>query len=455
MTNNTLHDINIYERHEFQCGCGKTHIMPIGEVSIGAGVSTRLPEFVQRLNLGNKGVLITDEVIFNSVGKSIYESWKQAGLDIDLYVLKGRISPNEETVGLVTCHVPFDAEYLVSIGGGTVTDVVRYVATRLKLPGVSIPSAMTMDGFFTNMSVIIVNSLQNTYYLDYPSLLLADTDIIRKAPPFMNGAGVGEVVSKISAAMDWYASGQIKDLPYCDVIADMMGQCIQEGSCEETVQGIASGDEHAIWNLTDGLYKSAVGMAWYGSSPCGSGAEHQLNHFWIMCQDNKHVRQSMHGQSVGVGAVVNMMIWEDILSRDFSKLDIDALANAPRSRKDWEDGVRRVYGVGADDILHLQEKNHSFDPAVRRAELNRIVERIDLLRAKFDTLPHAQELSRRLEIACTANSPQQLNIDRNELIDSILFAKEMRTNRYNSLWMLETLGIQEEVANRVADRLGL
>ena len=56
------------------------------------------------------------------------------------------------------------------------------------------------------------------------------------------------------------------------------------------------GEKKAIENLTDALYKSAVAMAWYDSSPCGSGAEHQLNHFWIKCQDEKGVPQSMHGQ---------------------------------------------------------------------------------------------------------------------------------------------------------------
>lgn len=455
MTNQTFTP-NIYERHEFSCPCcGRTHELPIGRVSIGAGVAHDLPRHVSELSLGKKGLLITDEVIYNSLGKSIYEGWRAAGLDIGLFVLKGRIIPNEDAVGKVICNVPFDADYLVSIGGGTVTDIVRYAATRLSLPGVSIPSAMTMDGFFTNMSVIIINGLQNTYYLDYPTLILADTDIIAKAPSFMNAAGAGEVISKISAAMDWYAAHEIRDIYYCDAAADMMGQCIEEGSCDTTINGIPTGAPEAIRLLTDGLYKSAVGMAWYGSSPCGSGAEHQINHFWVMCQDNKGVRQSMHGQAVGVGAVVNLMIWEEIMKLDFAHLDIEAALDRLPEKSAWEAEVRRVYGEGAEDILRIQAKNHSFDRAVRRAELDRVIERIDLLRKKLASLPTADELSRKLETAGGPNRPQQLNITRSELIDSIFYAKEMRTGRYNSLWLLETLGIQQQVADTVADRLGL
>jgi|GEM_PF-1010894 len=450
----TIHDIDIYEHHEFFCDCGKTHVMPVGEVSIGAGIAKSLPSHVARLHLGKKGLLITDEVIFNSLGQDIYEAWLAQGLEISCFVLKGRILPNEDAVGRVVCNVPFGTDYLVSIGGGTVTDIVRYVATRLQIPGVSIPSAMTMDGFFTNMSVIIINGLQNTYYLDYPALILADTEIIAKAPSFMNAAGAGEVISKISAAMDWYAANQIKDIYYCDAVADMMGQCIQEGSCDATIEGIPSGIPSAVQSLTDALYKSAVGMAWYGSSPCGSGAEHQLNHFWIMCQDNKKIRQSMHGQAVGVGAVVNLMIWEEIMKLDFSHFDIDGALDRMISREEWSAAIQRVYGEGAEDILKLQKTNHSFDRNTRRLELVRILERIEALRNKLSSLPTAEALSRKLETAGGPNRPQQLNIDRQELIDSICYAKEMRTGRYNSLWMIESLGIQEKVANAVAERLG-
>lgn len=454
MSETTIKDIDIYARHTFLCRCGKTHEMPIGKVVIRPGAAAELPACVTELGLGKKGLLVTDEIICDSLGKAIYDGWKQEGLDIDLFVLKGRVTPSEDTVGQVVCNVPFDADYIVSIGGGTVTDIVRYVATRLRLPGVSIPSAMTMDGFFTNMSVIIINGLQRTYYLDYPTLILADTDIIAKAPAFMNAAGVGEVISKISAGLDWYAANLIKDIYYCDAAADMMGQCISEGTGEETIAGIPTGDAKAVLKLTDALYKSAVGMAWYGSSPCGSGAEHQLNHFWIKCQDDKGAKQSMHGQAVGVGAVVNLMIWEELLGLGLDRIDFEkAIFSAP-VREDWEKGVRRVYGDGADDILAEQKGNHFFDRESRVRELKRISENAAKLRKKYESTPTADELSAMLSATGAPNRPQQLNIDKQELLDSIYYAKEMRKGRYNALWMVETLGALDEVAERVAARLG-
>ncbi len=94
--------------------------------------------------------------------------------------------PDEASIGKVFCNVTPQIDFLVSIGGGTITDIVRYVATRLHIPTVSIPSAMTMDGFFTNMSLILLNGLKTTYYGDDPAIVLGDMEIIAKAPPFMN-----------------------------------------------------------------------------------------------------------------------------------------------------------------------------------------------------------------------------------------------------------------------------
>lgn len=444
--------VDIYSRHTFDCSCGRTHVLPIGSVDISRGAARRVPAKVAEHALGEVGMLLTDEVVFDGLGKDIHATWLEQGLAMQAQVLKGRVVPTEETVGRVICGIPQDVSYLVTLGGGTVTDIGRYVGSRLKLPVIAIPSAMTMDGFFTNMSVIIINGLQRTLYLDYPAVILADTDIISQCPAFMNAAGVGEVVAKISAGLDWYVAHQVKDVYYCAEIADMMDSCIVHGAGDPTVDGIRGGDSEAVSQLADGLYRSAVGMAWYDSSVCGSGAEHQLNHFWVMCQDNRGAPQSMHGQAVGSGSVVNLMIWEEIMKHDLSSLP--AGVGDAMDRDAWVAGVTRVYGDGADDIFALQEHNHSFDPSARAAELVRVRERAAALRGRFLATPPADELADKLRRAGTATSPVELGITRQEFVDSILYAKEMRAGRYNSLWLAETLGFVDEIAETVAAKLG-
>ena len=61
----------------------------------------------------------------------------------------------------------------------------------------------------------------------------------------------------------------------------------------------------------------------------------------------------------------------------------------------------------------------------------------------------------RLKSAATACRPQEMGLDRQDVMDAIYYAKEMRTGRYNSLWMLEALGLQEAIGSAVCSRLGL
>lgn len=446
-------DVNIYERHSFHCNCGHFHEMPIGKVLIQKDAANTLPENVQELGLGKKGILVTDRVIYDAFGKEIFKAWKDKGLQIELLILEGRLKPDESAVGAVICNIPFDVEYIVSLGGGTITDVVRYAATRLQLKCVSIPSAMTMDGFFTNMSIIVVNGLQVTYYLNYPDLILADSDIISKAPSFMNAAGIGEVVSKISAGIDWYASNLIKDTYYCDNVASMMQACILEGTEKKTISGIKIGNKDAAEGLTDALYKSAVAMAWYGASPCGSGAEHQLNHFWIKCQDEKGIPQSMHGHEVGVGAVVNLMVWEEIMKMDFERFDIEKAVAKMWTKEEWEEKIRETFGNGAKNILKTQENNHFFDPEVRRKEIEQILKVIPKLKEKMKKIPSSKQLINILKTVGAPYKPEQLQIDRDDLIKSLFYAKETRSGRYNALWIIESLGVMEKISLEIVDSI--
>ncbi|MEG2419334.1 MAG: iron-containing alcohol dehydrogenase, partial [Eubacterium sp.] len=346
--------MDIYKQHAFDCRCGRHHTMPVGKVVIGPEVARTLPAQLEALSLTGKGFLVTDAVVHEVLGEALLTRWRAAGAAVSTYILPGGSRADEAAIGNILCHMPTDTGFLISLGGGMVTDAVRYVASRMKLPCVAIPSAMTMDGFFTNMSVIIIDELQKTHYLDYPDLILADTSIIAGAPSQMNAAGMGEVVSKISAAMDWYSGKLVKDLYYCEAVEAMMADCIRKGASRETAEGIVVGDPEAVSSLTDALYRSAVAMAWYGSSPCGSGAEHQLNHYWVMCQENRGLPQSIHGQMVGVGAVVNLKLWQYILALDEETFDTQKALDNLWEEREWQEGIRRTYGAGAEEIFDVQ-----------------------------------------------------------------------------------------------------
>lgn len=89
---------------------------------------------------------------------------------------------NERGVQLLTEQLPGDVGYLLAIGSGTVHDITRYCAYRLRVPFVSCPTAASVDGFCSSVAAMTWGGCKKTLTAVAPQFVLADTDIIRQAP---------------------------------------------------------------------------------------------------------------------------------------------------------------------------------------------------------------------------------------------------------------------------------
>jgi glycerol-1-phosphate dehydrogenase [NAD(P)+] len=178
-----------------------------------------------------------------------------------------------------------------------------------------------------------------------------------------------------------------------------------------------------------------------------------------MRQEERGEPIAMHGQLVGVGAVVNMALWKEILDCDLENLDIEATLKKSPSKEQWEKGMREAYGgTEADSLIALQTvktDNHSFDPEVRRKELEKIKQNAGKLREKFNSYPTSEELSDMLSKVSAPYTLQQVGLNREDLIYALRYAKEARVGRYNALWLAEAIGILDVAAQKLADKFGL
>lgn len=86
-----------------------------------------------------------------------------------------------------------DLDGLVSLGGGTITDIGKMTSLALGgIPHIAIQTAASVDGFTDNVSVILINGVKRTVPSRWPEALVADTTLIAEAPTLMNRAGYGE-----------------------------------------------------------------------------------------------------------------------------------------------------------------------------------------------------------------------------------------------------------------------
>ena len=73
----------------------------------------------------------------------------------------------------------------------------------------------------------------------------------------------------------------------------------------------------------NGLMMSGFAMQAARSSRPASGAEHQFSHLWDMQHHTHEGVAPSHGFKVGIGTLASIALYEELLRRDLSNLDID------------------------------------------------------------------------------------------------------------------------------------
>ena len=92
------------------------------------------------------------------------------------------------------------ADCIVSVGGGTITDIGKIAAMRAAVAvHVVVQTAASVDGFTDNVSVVLQNGVKRTIPSRWPDAVLTDCRTIAEAPHMLNAAGLGELLSMYSA----------------------------------------------------------------------------------------------------------------------------------------------------------------------------------------------------------------------------------------------------------------
>lgn len=110
--------------------------------------------------------------------------------------------------------LPQQVEVIYGVGGGLVCDVAKYIGWRRKLPVTLIPTALSVDGFFTPIVAVRENGSVNYADTGPAARVFVDWEIIRSAPPDIRGTGIVEILSIVTGLLDWrLAAERGRNLP--------------------------------------------------------------------------------------------------------------------------------------------------------------------------------------------------------------------------------------------------
>jgi glycerol-1-phosphate dehydrogenase [NAD(P)+] len=194
------------------------------------------------------------------------------------------------------------SEIVYAVGGGLVADASKYIASKLNLPLVVLPTALSVDAFITAASGIRRDGC--VYYIEtkVPETLILDLDTIAKAPASIRAAGITDVMSIATGAWDWKFAHErgmnpagMEFIPWFYDNA----QSILSGVLD-CAEAAGRGDKDGLKTLYDCLAMEVQLCNQVGHSRPEEGSEH----YFAYAVENEMGHGLPHGDLVGPGIMI-------------------------------------------------------------------------------------------------------------------------------------------------------
>lgn len=277
----------------------KTMVFP-RDVRVGHGVMEELGDVLDQLDVGERVLLVTGG-----------RTRRLAGERASGVVQKAGYEPHVVEVAGATLHDVAIAEIegrrvkpavVMGVGGGSVIDVAKLAAYRLGVPFISVPTNAAHDGITSPRASIKEDKGNASKEANTPWAIVADTEIIARAPYRMLAAGCADAISNSTAVLDWKLAHRLRGEEYSSFAATLA-----ESSAELIVKSapvIRPGLEESAWIVVKSLIVSGVSMSVAGSSRPASGSEHMFSH----TLDQLAPGAAYHGEQVGIGSIMMMYL---------------------------------------------------------------------------------------------------------------------------------------------------
>jgi glycerol-1-phosphate dehydrogenase [NAD(P)+] len=294
---------------------------PIGlrRVEIGPDALGRLPDAIGEVRRAGPVVLVVDETPMTRAGDDLKATTArdlQSRFDVRTAIIRAQgpeLHADEDALAQAERAVR-GAGCVVSVGSGTITDVVKEATRRAgSPPWVAVQTAVSVNAFSDDMAVLLRDGVKRTVRSRWPDVLIVDLSVIVDAPASMNRAGFGELCAMFTAPADWYLAGSLGlDAGYDEGIVALF----RDGA-EDLLAGaprVAANDPGVLAELAARMTLTGIAMGVAGRTAPLSGTEHLLSHLLDMAAERQGRALAFHGSQVGVASVLAATIWNDTLT---------------------------------------------------------------------------------------------------------------------------------------------
>jgi len=280
------------------------------EIIVGSRILDLVGDLCKRLGFSKSALVITGPKTVRIAGRVIMDILEDEGFEVNHTIVTSKTPTLRDVEAVERVIKEVKPQVVLGVGGGTKIDIAKLSSARQKVPFISVPTTASHDGMASPFASI--KGLERPYSImaQSPIAIIADTDIIIRAPYRFIASGCGDVVAKFTSTRDWIlAHKRLKEYyaQYTASLALMSARHVSENAAL-----IEPGNEEGVRVLLEALVSCGVAMGIAGTSrPC-SGSEHLFSHALDMVAP----KPAMHGEQCGVGTVMmaflHRMRWKSI-----------------------------------------------------------------------------------------------------------------------------------------------
>lgn len=275
-------------------------------VLAGHGVLEQVSDLCANIHTGHTGTMITGNATMKAAGRAVLDYMQ--GYDIDTCIVGDATT---DTVEMVERQVfEFGSDFILAVGGGSKIDTAKIVSKDLNLPFVSIPTSAAHDGIASNRASLKSSTGSRSVASASPMGVIADTEVIVKAPYRLLASGCADVISNLTALRDWDFARRLRNVDFSRSAYSL--SMFAAESMMDAAPLIKPGVEESVWLAIKPILTSGMSMSIAGSSRPTSGAEHMISHMI----DLRHPGKALHGEQCGVASIMTMYLhggdWKQI-----------------------------------------------------------------------------------------------------------------------------------------------
>lgn len=282
------------------CACGRPHPLRVREILLGEGA---LDEAAARLSRG-----AARSIWVLSDGNTEAAAGARLKAGVQGRRLSGRVLPadpapvpTEALVAELADEVRAAApELVVAVGSGVVSDLGKAVSHATGVPSWAVATAASVDAYTSATAAIRVGGYHRALPATPSEVVVCDVGVIAAAPRRLLLAGLGDLLAKYLARVDWKLSSLVTGEWFCEELSSLA-----LGTARAAIAAAEVADERpveAAAALTEAALVSGLCMQAAGSSRPAAAAEHTIAHFWEMSGAVTAHEHDLHGLVVGAAS---------------------------------------------------------------------------------------------------------------------------------------------------------